>query len=810
MKRSVLILFALFFFITITGRLMGDQRPADRGGSIRGYVIDAEFQTPLEYANIILYARTDSVLVTGTITDQNGIFVLTAIRPGTYFVEINFIGYQATFIEDIGISRADKNIDLGEIMLRQAVLLLEGAEVVADKPAIEYRIDKKVINVSKQYTAVSGTAVDVLENVPSVSVDIEGEVSLRGSSNFTVLINDRPTVLDPQEALQQIPASTIDNIEIITNPSARYDPDGTSGIINIITKKGGITGTSGIVNLNVGLDEKYGADFLTNYKTGNLNLHFGADYNTRHYPGTTETENRTWVNDTTYYFNSYGDSRWGRTFYSLRGGLDLHLTPRDILGSSVRFGDRSMGGESDLDYEEWSVPGSDRLRYTSINDVERAGGFYEVIMDYRHNFTRSGHVLSGQAVYSGRDGEEETTNELFDVDGNITGGQRSTEDGPSDRLRVKLDYTLPLGEEDQFESGYQSRLRRTEDITRSYTYDQVNGEYELLPEFSNSTEYTRDIHSLYTMYSGFIGRLNYQGGLRGEYTDRSTELASTGEKYIIDRWDYFPTAHISYKHSDIHQTMGSYTRRINRPRGWYLEPFETWTDAYNVRKGNPALKPEYIDSYELGYQANLGSNLFSVEAYYRVTHNKIERVRTVYAPNIILHTMENVGTDYAFGTELMSDISVLDWWNLNLMGNIYDYRIEGVLYQESFSQESFDWSMRLNNTLKFSKRTRIQINGVYRSATVTAQGRRGGFFTTDAAVKHDFVDGKLSATLQLRDILNTAKYEFTSEGPNFSYYRLSDRKSPMVTLTVTYNFNNHKPERRQRSNGEDMQEGGEF
>ena len=287
------------------------QRPGNTGefnGRISGNVFDAEYREPISYANIVLYKNEDNSQVTGTITDPNGYFQLTNIQPGIYLVEISFMGFQTHKIENIKISPADQEFYTGNISLEPIVLEIEGTEIIEERPAISYEIDKKVINVSRQTTSVSGSAVDVLENVPSVDVDIEGNVSLRGSENFTVLIDGRPTILDPSDALQQIPASTIEDIEIITNPSARYDPEGMSGIINVIMKKKSMRGISGIVNMNAGLDDKYGGDFLISSRRGIANMFLSVNYRKYAFPGTQKVENITSANDTTSYVFSDGQS----------------------------------------------------------------------------------------------------------------------------------------------------------------------------------------------------------------------------------------------------------------------------------------------------------------------------------------------------------------------------------------------------------------------------------------------------------------------------------------------------------------------
>jgi len=810
LRRYFIVLLILILMIMTKAYSQDKPQKILMPGAITGLVLDSELKVPLEYANIVLYDKANKAQITGTITNPNGIFQLTEIKPGIYTLEVSFMGYYASTIDTVKIVPGQAGIDLGTIFLEEAVLGLDGLEVTAEKPPIEFKIDKKVVNVSKHYTAVSGTAVDVLENVPSVTVDIEGNVSLRGSSNFTVLIDGRPTVLEASDALQQIPASTIENIEIITNPSAKYDPDGISGIINIITKKAKLHGINGIANLSIGLDEKYGGDFLLNYRNSKFQVYLGADYNNSTYPGRSQVESQTTTGDTTSFVHSVGDSRWAREYFGLRGGIDLHLSANDIWSLGARYGGRSMERSSILDFDEWTEPGDTHSLYISDGSMEREGNYCSGAMDYRHTFERNEHEISGQVNLSRRDGEELSVNELLDTHSTITSGQQSTETGLSTRWRVKLDYFRPLWGTDRFETGYQTRISRSEDITEMHEYDTTTGIYEFRPEFSHTIKYNRDIHSVYVMYSGEMGSLGYQGAMRGEYTYRLMELIGEHESFTVDRWDFFPTAHISYELPGDQQVMTNYTRRIQRPRGWYLEPFETWSDAYNVRRGNPSIKPEYIDSYELGYQRNFGRSLFSLETYYRITHNKVERVRSVYDANIMLHTIENVGTDYTLGAEMMLQWDIFKSLNLNLTGNLYNYQIKGVLYGDSFTRESFNWSTRVNSTLKLGRLTRIQIIGIYNSPTVSSQGERGGFFMTNMAFKQTLPGEKLSATLQVRDILSSAQYEYDSEGPDFYSHSAFTRNSPVIMFTISYNFNNYRPERRSDDREEEFEAEEEF
>jgi len=791
-----LLLFILMFFSCSV--LLAQPKAGMRGGSILGTVLEKNENTPVEYAYVILYNVSDSSQVTGTVTNEEGHFQLMGIRPGKFYLDIQFMGYQIDKISDIQINRNNRNINLGVIELEKSILTSESIAIVAEKPAVTFKIDKKIINVDQQQTAASGTAVDVLENVPSVTVDIEGNVSLRGSESFVVLIDNIPSILEPNEILQQLPASTIENIEIITNPSAKYDPDGTSGIINIIMKKSQSAGINGIVNLNAGLNDKYGADFLLYYRLNGYNLYFGADYNNRNRPGEGRNENQTFQNDTTSYLFSDGEAGRERRYYSLRSGIEMKLNDNNILNLGLRYGYRSGKRTSEYNYDEWTVPGNIHYLYTSDEISERSGNFFSGNLDYIHKFSNDGHELMAQINLRKRQSNEESTNKLFDNNGALTNGQKTLEEGPSQGIRSKIEYTLPINKTNRFEAGYQSRIGRSEDLTGYLEYDINQSQYIENPQFSNSIDYQRDIHSMYSLFASEIGSFGYQLGVREEYTFRLIELTNTGESFSIDRWDFFPTTHFSYQFAQGKQMMASYTKRIKRPRGWYLEPFETWSDAYNVRVGNPDLKPEYIDSYELGYQTYFGKNILSIESYYRITNNKIERVRSVYSPNVTLHTTDNVGKDYTFGAELMINVDLLEWWNINLMGNIYNYKVEGILNDRSFSRESNSWSSRFNNTIKLSPSTRLQLNTMYNSPRVSSQGEREGFFATNIAVRQEFFNRQLSATLQVRDAFSTAKHNSISEGINFYYESYRKREAPMVMLNISFKFNDYEQERRNR------------
>ncbi|MDX9695425.1 MAG: TonB-dependent receptor [Bacteroidales bacterium] len=809
MKKIFLVGLAVFFSVLLYGNV-GEIRK----GSVKGFVFDADTKVPLEYATIAIKNKATNKL-DGTISDQTGFFRITDLDFGKYSIEVTFIGYETKALPEFEITDKTYMVDLGQVSLKSASQSLDEVVVVSDRPTVSYRIDKKVINVSQQHASASGTAAQLLETVPSVTVDIQGNVALRGSSSFTVLIDGKPTVLESSEALNQIPASSIQNIEIITNPSAKFDPDGSSGIINIITKKNSLQGVTGLINLSAGYFDQFGGDFLFNLRKERFNFYLGADVNNRMMFGESTNENITTRNDTSTRVFSSGMFQNGGLSYGVRGGLDFTINAMNTISLGVRYGNRNMNNSSESDFNVSNDPSTFNRSYSSIGSSERGGDFYSVTLDYTKKFATKGHELVFQLNTDYRDFSEMSENQLTDINHMITFGQKNIEDGPGISYRGKIDYTLPLGVKDKFEAGYQLRMSDSEDLNKVFSYDTTSSIYNLIDTLTHNVNNIDDIHSLYTTYSGSLGNFGYQAGLRGEYTYRIIELLGENQKFSLDQWDLFPTLHLSYQFPKDQQIMVSYTRRIQRPRGWNLEPFLTWRDAYNVQQGNPALKNEYIDSYELSYQVMIGKNTFSIDMYDRKTNNKIERVKKSWegAENVILQTSDNVGFDNSLGTELMFGLDLFKWWRLDLMGNLYFYKVEGKLYGIDFSEESFNWNTRINATFKVGKSARIQLNNMYNSPSASAQGEREGFIVTTLAYKQDFFKNKLSLTLQARDIFNTAGHSFKSEGPDFYSYSSFEPYSPMVSLTLTYRLNNFKQDRKRNNNNnmqEDMDDGGDM
>jgi len=794
MKMNSLI---VLLFLLLTTSITIAQTPTSNRSmlTITGYVEDAALERPVEYATVVIYSEADSVQANGTITDSEGVFVVTGLKPGSYYLKASFLGYEDLYMSDLRVGRKNPMKDVGTIKLNQSSIQLEGAEFVIERAPIEYRIDKKVINVSKQATSASGSAVDVMQNIPSVNVDIDGNVSLRGSTNFSVLVDGRPSMLDAADLLEQIPASSIENIEIITNPSAKYEPDGTSGIVNIILKKNALKGVSGMVTTNYGDADRYGGDVQLGLRGNKLNATLGLNYNKRSRPGDSEVLNYTAIDGETYYYTSDGTSFRSRDRGGITASLDYNLTENDVIGFGGRYNLFQMEHENDLIYEEWSTINPEYILSNSWGESNRKFGFFALYTDYQHEFKKEDHKILARAYVGGRDGDEESITELSDLNGTITEAKKSTETGPGRRIDLKVEYTNPLTEKTKLESGYQGRIGHSTDESKSWGWDTNTDSYVFEPQFSNDVDYRRSIHSVYGIFSSEVGKLGYQVGLRGEYTFRKIKLEDTGDIYEIDRADLFPSSHLSYKLNDDQQLMASYSRRIDRPRRWYLEPFETWMDAYNVRRGNPGLEPEFIDSWEAGYQRTIGDYQVSIEGYYRVTNNLVERVRSVYAEDVTLMTVENVGEQRNLGTELMLEGNLQKWWNVNLMGNFYKNNIEGTLYNVDYSDDNYNWGIRFNNTFMLSKTFRIMLNNRYNSPMIFSQGEMEEMYQTDMALQKTFANRKYTVIMQVQDIFSTGKHVMTTEGPNFYTYSKYDFDSPRFMLTLKMNINNFKQKR---------------
>lgn len=784
--------------------------------TIKGKVVDMDSQSPMEYANISVFQTTDSTLVTGGITNEKGEFSIDKISPGNYYVEANFIGFNKTRIKNIAVTADKKQIDLGTIKLEASSQQLDGVEVVAERQRMEYKVDKKVINVSQDINAAGGTAVDVLENTPSVQVDIEGNVSLRGSSSFTVFIDGRPSALSGSDALQQIPASALETIEIITNPSAKYDPDGQAGIINLVTKKNALAGFDGIINVSGATNKSRSLDFTLNHKNEKRNITFGFDTNHRISNADVDMERKTWITDAidTLFQTANGDREFDRNGFTFKGGLDLYLTDNTTLGFTASAGQYNFDSNSSTDNYYLTLPGNTEKYTLALDNADRNNQFVDANINFLHKYNSEGtHKLEGMVYFRSRTGDDGAYQSEQVISTSLFDQQiRTTDSEDSKDYRIQLDYTRPLGIAGKLEAGLQSRIEREDEDYLFEDFDTGSQEWINNPDFTSSMSFSRDIHSAYTTLSTKVNKLDLMGGLRGEYTKRITQHTSAADEYKIDRFDWFPSLHTSYNFSEATQLMASYSRRINRPRGRDLDPFPTYMNQTSIRVGNPALKPEYTGSYDLSFLQRFGQSFASIDGFYRKTTNVISHVNSVDDEGIMTMTSVNTDNSKSLGGELMVNLNITKWFLLNSSVSVYQYTLKGEYDGEYIDRSSTNVDGRAAASFKISNSSRLQLSGNFRGASVSAQGDQDAFFYSDFSYRQEFMKRKLTATLSMKDVFGTAGWGGTSSGSNFNSKFKFQHDPRVVELTLSFKLNNYKADNKRdnATNEMDYGGGGEF
>lgn len=801
MKYLFLVLCVGFSIVTYAQNQPNNSANMPAEGIIYGYVYEKDSKKPVEYANIVIYSLKDSSIVTGGITDKTGAFKIDKIRYGKFYVEVNFIGYGKHIIPELIIKPDKKEINLGKVYLEINAEMLSEVNIEADVNQVDYRLDRKVVNVNQDIISAGATAVEVLENVPSVTTDIDGNVALRGSGSFLVLVDGRPSPIQGSEALQQIPANSIESIEIITNPSAKYDPDGVGGIINVVLKKEKRKGYNGQVSANYGTFNTYGGDAIFNFRTEKINFFIGGNFNDRIFRGNGKTLRETYLNeDTTYFLNTYSSNYRDVKSGSFRAGIDYYLNDNEIITVSGRYGLSGYGMGSEAfagSYYDYAGIYNNFYNYLTINNMESNRSYFSGDINYMKKFKKPGHELQIFGSYSGDLNnqlnsytEQEADYMRNPIDGSMISQYRTLEDGEGSTFTAKVDYTLPVFEQGKFEAGYQLKYSITDNDLRyqSLFSDVWTDDTTRL----NPYIFSNNIQSGYVLFANFWKKLGYQFGLRTEYTDRLFNQTLTSQKWVYNKFDFFPSVHLSYQLPADMQLLASYSRRLDRPRGYYLDPFIEYVDPNTIRQGNPNLLPEYTNSFDLSFQKKFGAHFVSVEAYARQTYNKIDRIATIYPenPSIFLMTFDNIGKDLSVGSEIMGNFNLTKWYNLNISGTAYYYELISENYN---SGNTFSWRANLNNTFKLKKTgTSFQIGGRYSGPEVEAQGREYASWMVNAGIRQDFLDRKLSLSVNVRNIFLSMKHESISETDEFYLYTLRQPKTPIINFSVTYKINDFK------------------
>ena len=765
-------------------------------GQVIGKVVDNQSNASISYATISLLHLGDSSFLKGVISDEQGKFKIeNIVLNQSYLLRVTFIGYKTLF-KNIDFKN-DKLVDLKEVVISPSAELLKGVEVRSDQPMVTFEIDKKVINVEQMNTVVSQTAVQVLANIPSISVDIDGNVSLRGSQGFTLLIDGIPSTIPSSEALQLIQASNIKDIEIITNPSAKYDAEGTAGIINIILKKNILQGVSTLININGGNSANgtdywnYGADFITSINKEKVKLNIGGQWVNRNQFRDIEQIRKTSIGNQESKIKSEGLHRYFGTNYGGNIAMEYRPNKNDFLSIGTSANTRQWNAAANYFFEEYlddSLTNSYENRERTLRDFL----FLSSSFAYQHLFNNDKeHYISLTSTYNLYDGKEDAQAEFFSESQLQLGGNRNTEIGPTNAIRVSLDYQYPMVNNLKLQLGARTDFGYSSDNQDSYSYDLNTQDYFRLDSFSTDVNYVQNVYAGYGIINGEINeKLGFQFGVRGEYTDRSIKQTLENNELIINRMDWFPSLFFSYKLNKKNQLKANASRRINRPRSWHLEPFISWEDPYTVRQGNPNLLPEYIQSYEFGYIRQLEKGSFSIEIYGRNTKNIRERIQEVYDTNVIVKRPVNAGFSHAVGAEFAINQKLIDWWVFDLGANIFYFKVVGQIPGSSLNQESVTYRSRIANNFILPNDFKIQFISNFNADIISIQGLDKGFTSFDLALKKDFKEGRASGTFQFTNIFATQRRETFIDTPVLYSYRLATPKWPFVSLSFSFRLNN--------------------
>ncbi|WP_375577631.1 TonB-dependent receptor [Marivirga tractuosa] len=808
-STRILKLFLLIFLCISTQKVWAQNT------TVSGKLVDGKTKEPLAYANISVFDANEE-LVTGTVTPESGSFQFQVER-GEYTLRIQFISYKTINRE----LKADKSkVELGTIELSEDVSQLSEVEVVARRPQMEMKLDKRVFNVSEDLSNIGSNAESLLDNLPSVTVDIDGNVSLRGSGNVRILIDGRPSGLvgiSGGSALRQIQADQIERVEVITNPSARYEAEGNAGIINIIMKKEKKGGVNGSVSANLGYPIIGGVNSNINYRKGNINLFgsYGITYRENFGGGYIDQEFT--PEDTTY--STYVDRQRERSGISqnARFGMDYSFNESTNLTGSFLY---RISDENNLSYNYYDdYNGIDRSTRELIRRSVRIQNEKEdeEVLEYDLNFTKTfnaddDHKLTADFQYRNNSETEDSDlrNERFLMSTNQfvdSIQQRSFINEFAENILMQANYVKPLGESRSFEAGWRSTLRT---ITNEYEVTQdIQGQEQdsVLSDFTNDFIYNENIHAIYAIYNSEFEKFTYQLGLRTELTDITTQLKQPVDTTNArDYLNLFPSVFMTYEFSKLHTIQASYSRRFDRPRFRSLNPFSNFNDDRNIRIGNPNLDPEFTDSYEVGLVNNFSDATLYSGLYYRRTTGVTERINTVI-DGITYTQPQNLAERNSIGIENNYSHDLNDWWRLNGNVNFYYSETYGVVNEQVFEAETFTASGRATSQMSFSNDFNVQLSAFYRAPQQTTQGTRKAFYMVDLGFSKDVLQKKGTLALNVRDLLNSRKWRTTTTGEDFFYDSEFQWRTTTVTLSFDYRINSNK--RKGQREGGDYEGGGD-
>lgn len=760
---------------------------------IHGRLLDASSREAIDYADIFLYETGNSKPIQQTFPNERGEFRFEQIGKGRYTIMARLVGYDILSKRDIEANGSPVN--LGDLMMKPLEVGIAEVEVVASKRQLVYKLDKKVVEATSNMMAGGGSAVDVLENTPSIRVDAEGDVTFRGSSGFLVYIDGKPSVFTGTQALEQVPAGHIENIEIITTPSAKHDTEGDVGIINIITKKHSNQGLSGMINLSGSTWLSRHVDFLLTQQNARSRWYVGGQWTDRMRKSDFDQEKLTIVGDQTTSSHAIGPRTGDSYHYTLKGGWSLSL-PKTTITLDLEGGYGGNKRKGEMNYEETiTLKGGSPVttHYTSIDDYDNDENIGLGSLSVQHKFNDKGHEISASAYYKyGGNALEYFFNDLMSLQGERQQGHRAYESEHRETLRANLDYALPFGKGGKLEAGYQYYSYLEDGNYKMEWWDPEKQVFYWRDDIYNTFYFQEGVNSIYAILSQSWNNFEAQAGVRGEHTHTVLRSSVEGADRTKNRFEFFPSVHLGYNFPNGHRLLASYSRRTTRPQLYYMEPYITYRDFYTAEIGNPDIRPEYINSFELNYQKSFGENSVSATLFHRSRKDKIERLRVPYSAGVTLDSMANVGHDYSTGLELSLNLHPVRWWNTTVNGNLYHYKVKNEQAAGGNAATSTNYDILWNNLFDLGKYTRLQLDGSFVGPSVTTQGRTDAYWYANLAVRQQLFNRRLTATLAFRDIFRSAKYVSDIQTADLRSLTRIKPKYPQITLTLSWTFNSYK------------------
>ncbi|PRY89148.1 outer membrane beta-barrel family protein [Mongoliibacter ruber] len=784
--------------------------------NIKGKVLERGSENPMEFANVALLDPSDSSLVTGGMTELDGSFDFPA-ESGDYILRVGFIGYENLY-KNISIGNRSV-LNVGNLRIRPDAQNLEEVTVEGVQSMFESDIDKRRYNVENSILAQGASASELLATLPSIQVDDEGEISMRGSGDILIYINGRPSNIsgDGIEAvLSQFPANSIESVELITNPSSRYDATGVGGIINIILKKDEKLGFNGQSQVSVGTRDKYNANINLNYGGEKVNYFANYSYQNRRLFRESDANRISNIPNLSPILNqdSYGENY--NISHLARVGLDYNMTENSTLGFYAQANIRERNGDNILNQRFLnSVQSLDSLFVRENFDTNSSTNF-ETGITYGLNLDTLGQrIYTSISFATDRREDFDTWNqEFFNSQGNLVEEGFVQQDLPRDQtsnlIVLQFDYIKPFLDGGTFETGLKGTLSEWD---RSQRFFQADANTSFLPQeidsISNTFNFVENVYAAYVNYNSRVGKFGYQAGLRAEYTETTSISGNQPQPFVNNYFDWFPSLYATYNIKDEEEFIINYSRRISRPRLWGLTPFYRVNDPLNLQIGNPMLMPEYTNSFEFGYQKGWTNYLLSATVYQRFSTDVQSRIIELFDNNVSITTRENAARRNNTGLEVINQIQLADWWDATLTGNFFYSEIIADNLERPFVNSNFSWTVNLLTNIVIPKIANFQMQANYRGPIVLPQGEIEPLYSVNAGVKRNVLNDRGTISLNVSDIFNTQVFRIRTEDPRFDQTRLWNRETRIGTIAFTYRFGgfkdrNGREERGREDSGEDM------